>query len=161
MAEVVVVEEVVEVVEVSGPVTVVGVPGAMEVVEIADPSGFVVVESPPEVLEVVGPSEFMAVVAESVTVVEAGTQGPAGATGAAGPQGPPGNGTPVRETPAGVVNGSNGVFTLSAVPVAGSDQVYLNGLLQEAGVDYSLSGAVVTFAETPLPGDRVRACYLT
>lgn len=38
-----------------------------------------------------------------------------------------------KETPTGTVNGVNDTFTLAATPIAGSDHVYLNGLLQEAG----------------------------
>jgi hypothetical protein len=43
------------------------------------------------------------------------------------------------------------VFTLAATPVSGSEDVFLNGLLQVGGVDldYTISGAVITFAGTP------------
>jgi hypothetical protein len=50
-----------------------------------------------------------------------------------------------REVPSGNINGSNRVFTLANVPVTGTECVYLNGLLQTEGVDYTISGAVITF----------------
>jgi hypothetical protein len=66
------------------------------------------------------------------------------------------------ETPAGVVNGSNAVFALSAVPTpALSLMLYRNGLLQKAGVDYNLSGNSVTFVPGAIPqaGDLLQASY--
>lgn len=68
----------------------------------------------------------------------------------------------VRETPSGSVNGSNAGFTLAHTPVAGSEQVFLNGLLQEpgSGNDYTISGSSITFEAAPSSGDRVRVTYL-
>jgi hypothetical protein len=66
------------------------------------------------------------------------------------------------EDPAGVVDGSNVGFTLSAVPnPATSLALYRNGVLQEAGVDYTLSANNLVFvtASTPQPGDMVTASY--
>src|SRR4029077_21225026 len=56
-----------------------------------------------------------------------------------------------RETPTGSVNGSNVTFTLANTPIAGSEHVYLNGLLQEpgAGNDYTISGATITYLTAP------------
>lgn len=67
----------------------------------------------------------------------------------------------VRETPSGSVNGSNAAFALANTPVAGSEQVFLNGLLQEpgAGNDYTISGANITFLSAPQTGDRIRVTY--
>ena len=50
-----------------------------------------------------------------------------------------------------VATASQTVFTLAATPVSGSEDVFLNGLLQVGGVDldYTISGAVITFAGTP------------
>ncbi|MBF6595805.1 MAG: hypothetical protein IVW51_15380 [Thermaceae bacterium] len=68
----------------------------------------------------------------------------------------------VRETPSGTVNGSNTAFALANTPVVGSEQVYLNGVLQEpgAGNDYTISGANITFITAPVTGDRIRVSYL-
>jgi hypothetical protein len=67
----------------------------------------------------------------------------------------------VRETPSGSVNGTNATFTLANTPVTGSEQVFLNGLLQEpgAGNDYTISGATITYLAAPLTGDRLRVTY--
>lgn len=67
----------------------------------------------------------------------------------------------VRETPSGTVNGSNTAFTLAGTPIAGSESVYLNGLLQDVGGgnDYTISGATITFVQAPVSGDRIRVNY--
>lgn len=65
-----------------------------------------------------------------------------------------------RATPTGAVNGSNTVFTLAFTPTAGSEHVYLNGILQEpAGEDYTISGSTITYVTAPLTGDRLRVSY--
>lgn len=68
----------------------------------------------------------------------------------------------VREAPSGSVNGSNTSFTLASAPVAGTEQVYLNGILQEpgSGNDYTISGSAITFLSAPATGDRIRVTYL-
>lgn len=68
----------------------------------------------------------------------------------------------VRETPSGSVNGSNTTFTLANTPVAGSEEVYLNGILQEpgAGNDYTISGATITYLTAPVTGDKLRVSYI-
>lgn len=69
----------------------------------------------------------------------------------------------VRETPGGAVDSSNIAFTLANTPVAGSEEVYLNGLLQEpgAGNDYTISGLNITYLTAPTTGDRLRVSYRT
>ena len=82
--------------------------------------------------------------------------GTSGSCGTAGP------GFVDGETPAGLVNGSNMVFTLANTPnPATSLAVYRNGLLQAATSDYSLSGNTITFASrsTPQAGDILTASY--
>lgn len=66
-----------------------------------------------------------------------------------------------RETPSGLVNGSNTVFTLANTPAVGTEHVMLNGLEQEpgAGNDYTISGDTITFAEAPISGDKIRVSY--
>lgn len=71
-----------------------------------------------------------------------------------------------RETPAGVVNGSNPTFTLAAAPApTGSLTVWVNGLAQRAGAgnDFTLAGAVLTFPAGAIPqaGDVIEASYST
>jgi len=66
------------------------------------------------------------------------------------------------ETPGGAVNGSNNAFTLAATPVPSTSlALYRNGLLQSPTVDYTLSGAVLTFNAGSIPqtGDVLRAFY--
>jgi hypothetical protein len=67
----------------------------------------------------------------------------------------------VRETPSGLVNGSNVTYTLANTPIAGTEQVYLNGILQEpgAGNDYTISGATITYLAAPLTNDKIRVTY--
>lgn len=67
-----------------------------------------------------------------------------------------------REAPTGSVNGSNTSFTLANTPVAGSESVFLNGILQEpgSGNDYTISGGTITFADAPVSGDRIRVNYI-
>lgn len=68
------------------------------------------------------------------------------------------------ETPAGAANGSNAAFTLSQVPnPPASLLLYRNGMLQKSGLDFNLSGQVITFvpAALPQPGDILIASYRT
>jgi hypothetical protein len=66
-----------------------------------------------------------------------------------------------RETPTGSVNSSNVTFTLASAPTANTEEVFLNGLLQEpgAGNDYTISGATITMLTAPVTGDRLRVNY--
>jgi len=66
------------------------------------------------------------------------------------------------ETPAGLINGSNVVFTLANAPSPLSSlTVYRNGLLQTPNLDYTISANVVTFATVSAPqaGDVLAASY--
>ena len=85
-----------------------------------------------------------------------GSSGPCGSSGGVFP------GFSDAEVPAGLINGSNAVFTLAFTPSpAGSLQLYLNGLRQDAGLDYSVSNNVVTFftGAVPQTGDVLVAGY--
>lgn len=68
----------------------------------------------------------------------------------------------IRETPSGSVNSSNTTFTLANTPTAGTEQVYLNGMLQEpgAGNDYTISGGTITYLTAPVTGDKLRVSYM-
>jgi len=65
----------------------------------------------------------------------------------------------VGETPSGSVNGTNKVFTLLHAPLLGKDAVYLNGILQVRGTDYTISSATITMTNAPFTGDRIRVIY--
>ncbi|MDZ7639773.1 MAG: hypothetical protein U5J83_16230 [Bryobacterales bacterium] len=68
------------------------------------------------------------------------------------------------EVPFGVVSGANQIFTLSAIPgPPESLQVYRNGVLQKRGLDYTLSGSIITFvlSATPQQGDILLSYYRT
>lgn len=66
-----------------------------------------------------------------------------------------------RETPVGVVNGSNTAFTLANTPKSGTEDVYVNGVLQEggAGNDYTISGVNITMLFALQAGDKLRCSY--
>jgi hypothetical protein len=67
----------------------------------------------------------------------------------------------VRETPTGTINGSNTTFTLANTPLSGTEVVFLNGILQDAGAgnDYTISGGTITFLTAPATGDKIRVNY--
>lgn len=66
-----------------------------------------------------------------------------------------------KEIPSGSINGSNTAFSLANTPVAGSEHLYLNGILQESGAgnDYTISGATITMLTAPLAGEKIRVSY--
>lgn len=66
-----------------------------------------------------------------------------------------------RETPTGNINGGNNIYNLSRIPLEGTEHVYLNGLLQEKGVDadYTLTGTTLTFAYSPLEDSLIQCTY--
>ena len=65
-----------------------------------------------------------------------------------------------RETPTGLINGSNTTFTLANTPVAGSEHIYLNGIVQTGGgVDYTISGPTITLVTAPFTGETIRVSY--
>lgn len=49
----------------------------------------------------------------------------------------------------GTIDGINKDFDLDNTPIAESVQVYLNGMLQEQGSDYTISGNTISFTEAP------------
>jgi len=68
----------------------------------------------------------------------------------------------VRETPSGTINGSNTAFTLANALIAGTEQLYLNGILQDSGSgnDYTISGQNITMLSAPVSGDKLRCTYI-
>ncbi len=66
-----------------------------------------------------------------------------------------------KETPTGAINGTNAVFTLAFLPIAGSEHGFRNGVLQDVGVgnDYTISGLTITFTTAPPVGSKLRFSY--
>jgi len=63
------------------------------------------------------------------------------------------------ETPTPATDGTTTVFNLAHTPVTGSAVVYLNGIAQYAGSDYTISGAVLTYLAAPAATDKLRVSY--
>jgi hypothetical protein len=66
------------------------------------------------------------------------------------------------ETPAGLLNGANSIFTLTATPSpTQSLTLYRNGVLVSPVTDYNITGNTITFVPgaTPETGDILRAYY--
>jgi hypothetical protein len=55
----------------------------------------------------------------------------------------------------GTINGTNDEFTLTSAVRTGSEAIYLNGLLQVTGDDYTVNGTTLTFVAAPEAGDKV------
>lgn len=66
-----------------------------------------------------------------------------------------------KEIPTGAINGANTTFTLANTPTAGSEHLYINGVLQESGAgnDYTISSATITMLTAPLTGEKIRVTY--
>jgi hypothetical protein len=64
-----------------------------------------------------------------------------------------------REEPFGIVDGINKNFILEFLPKQNSEHIYLNGLLQESGYDYTMDHNMIIFDEAPLEGMRIRCSY--
>lgn len=69
----------------------------------------------------------------------------------------------VRENASGdglALDGMDTTFTLANTPIVGSEEVYLNGVLQQSGgADYTISGALITMTDAPVSTDRVLVTY--
>ncbi len=64
-----------------------------------------------------------------------------------------------RETPVGIIDGVNTVFTTGALPVVGTEEVFLGGLLQTDTVDYTIAGNTITFVVPPPALSILRVNY--
>jgi hypothetical protein len=66
-----------------------------------------------------------------------------------------------KEVPSGAINGSNTSYTLANTPIAGSEHVYINGVLAESGAgnDYTISGATITMLYALATGEKLRVTY--
>jgi hypothetical protein len=56
-------------------------------------------------------------------------------------------------------NGKMNEFTLQSTPAVNSLLLALNGVIQHAGIDYTLVGNLITTTLTPLAGDKLLAFY--
>lgn len=66
-----------------------------------------------------------------------------------------------RERIKGNVDGINKVFNLEYLPSLNSEHLFLNGLLQDKDVDYTIDGKTITFLVTPPKNSKVRCSYRT
>lgn len=68
-----------------------------------------------------------------------------------------------NEAPTGAVNGTNPTFTLANTPIAGTEEIHIDGIqmFPGAGNDYTIAGAVITMLTTSIPatGQRISANY--
>ena len=66
-----------------------------------------------------------------------------------------------RETPAGDLDGVNVTFTLANTPKAGTEDVFVNGVLQDAGAgnDYTIVGDTITMLYALQAADKIRVSY--
>ena len=66
-----------------------------------------------------------------------------------------------REVPSGTKNGSNADFVLAHTPLSGTEMVFLNGILQNAGAgnDYTFATATITFLTAPISTDTILVTY--
>ena len=74
------------------------------------------------------------------------------------------SGTSVCMTPSPAPDGSTTTFTLTDTYQADSLQVWMNGLLQRPGIEYTESsplGKQFTFYTAPLAGDQLWVCYVS
>jgi len=67
-----------------------------------------------------------------------------------------------HEIPTGNINSINVTYTLANTPIAGTVQVFLNGLLQAPGVglDYTISGSTITFVKAPRTNSDLYVHYI-
>jgi hypothetical protein len=66
----------------------------------------------------------------------------------------------VGETPLGLINGSNAIFSTSQNFVPESIQVFINGISQTNSIDYTTSGTnTINMNVSPIVGDYIRVNY--
>lgn len=66
-----------------------------------------------------------------------------------------------RETPVGLINGVNTLFTLAFYPVLDTEEVFVNGQLQDQGAtaDYTINGKEITLTYALEGTDKIRVNY--
>jgi phage-related tail fiber protein len=67
-----------------------------------------------------------------------------------------------RETPTGLLNGTNTTYTLAFAPTTGTERVFLNGILQASGAgnDYTISAGTITYLTAPVALDTLVVSYM-
>ena len=67
-----------------------------------------------------------------------------------------------HEIPTGNIDSINTTYTLANTPVAGTVQVFLNGLLQApgSGLDYTIAGNTITFVKAPRTNSDLYVHYI-
>jgi len=68
-----------------------------------------------------------------------------------------------KESPIGLIDGINNTFELLYDPIPNSEHLYLNGLLNDSGVDedYLIDGKVIYFSIPPDIGMKIKCSYRT
>jgi hypothetical protein len=64
-----------------------------------------------------------------------------------------------NEIPTGLINSLNTDFELLNTPIVGTVEIYLNGILQAPGLDYTISGKDITFTKAPRTNSELLASY--
>jgi hypothetical protein len=64
-----------------------------------------------------------------------------------------------KEVPSGQIDGLNSSFILDLDPVPGSETVYINGVMQDPSLDYTLDKKTIIFKEVPISGMKIRCNY--
>ena len=64
-----------------------------------------------------------------------------------------------NEIPSGSIDGLNTIFSISSIPLLGTQAVYVNGILQKPIIDYTIVGSTITLTSAPLIGDYILSNY--
>jgi hypothetical protein len=59
----------------------------------------------------------------------------------------------------GAADGTNTIFNLANVPLAGTESIYITGLFKDPATDYTINGTAVTFTTAPANGAKVLGSY--
>ncbi len=70
-----------------------------------------------------------------------------------------GNGFVDAEIPVGAIDSVNVTYTIAFTPYVGSQYIWLNGLLQHEGDDYTILVDTITFIIAPPSGSTLLASY--
>lgn len=88
---------------------------------------------------------------------DTGAKGDKGDTGAQGDVGS--QRTKYNEEPVGLINGVNTIFICAELFIVTTTRLYLNGLRQKIGNDYTEQAQSITFIDPPYSGDEIIIDY--